>query len=311
VKISKFALASPWSFSRSSFQNYIIFILSYILYFSYRTKMPSYSSLKTGLLANSRSIYRCRDGSRIYAKNLVLLLGGIFISSSMMMLSCGWAPPAPHATTLGETPALPLHVCLMTADFWGANAAGGTATAFELLARELQKAGVPTTLVGVSASCNPRAKFNAAHKDLYSSVFLCEDYLDIPLEKETHPYETTGLLALKWLRSSASGNSSFTSPSPSSEIYDNNLNEIINSPTCSIVHWHEWGGMAVPSLVASDTGFLPRSQRHIVQLHGGNLWSSQHAYRPRDLTSLRIDANEKLSVELAHEVTSPSQYMAD
>jgi glycosyltransferase involved in cell wall biosynthesis len=206
-----------------------------------------------------------------------LLLLYIFLSSSLMMFSSRWLPNEVYG------PPVELNVCLITADFWGASAPGGTATAFELLVRNLQKAGIPATLVGASKDCEPRSKFEIAHKDLKSSVFLCEDYLDTPLEKETYPYETAGLLALKFLQTSQ----------------------------CNVVHFHEWGGIASAPLAASEAGFLP-GQRHIVQLHGGNLWSTQHGQRPlHDMTALRIDANEKLSIELAHELTSPSQYMAD
>jgi glycosyltransferase involved in cell wall biosynthesis len=221
-----------------------------------------------------------RDDERQYALKAAFIVASLFLSSSLMMVASSWAPDA--ATTSAS------NVCLITADFWGAPAAGGTATAFELLARELQKEKISATLVGVSSSCESRENFIAAHRDLKSSAFLCKEYLDTPLEKETYPYEIAGHLAVQWLRSQESH--------------------------CDIVHWHEWGGVAVPSLVDSEAGILHASKRHmhhIVQLHGGNLWASQHGTRPVDMTSLRIDANEKLSIELAHEITSPSKYIAD
>ena len=47
----------------------------------------------------------------------------------------------------------------------------------------------------------------------------------------------------------------------------------------------------------------------VVQQHGGHFWSTQDEARPADMVSLRIDAREKLGMELTDAVVAPTRYM--
>lgn len=48
----------------------------------------------------------------------------------------------------------------------------------------------------------------------------------------------------------------------------------------------------------------------VVEAHGGHFWSTQGSVqRPLDITSLRIDQAERMSLQLADALISPTAYM--
>jgi len=50
--------------------------------------------------------------------------------------------------------------------------------------------------------------------------------------------------------------------------------------------------------------------RVVVEAHGGHFWSTQGSVqRPLDVTSLRIDAEERMGLQLADALISPTHYM--
>ena len=49
--------------------------------------------------------------------------------------------------------------------------------------------------------------------------------------------------------------------------------------------------------------------RHVVEPHGGHFWSTQGQIRPLDITSLRIDQQERMTLQLATTLISPTHYM--
>lgn len=51
--------------------------------------------------------------------------------------------------------------------------------------------------------------------------------------------------------------------------------------------------------------------RVVVEAHGGHFWATQGSVqRPLDVTSLRIDAQERMGLQLADALISPTHYMA-
>ena len=47
----------------------------------------------------------------------------------------------------------------------------------------------------------------------------------------------------------------------------------------------------------------------MVEPHGGHFWSTQGQIRPLDITSLRIDQQERMTLQLASTLISPTHYM--
>ena len=47
----------------------------------------------------------------------------------------------------------------------------------------------------------------------------------------------------------------------------------------------------------------------MVEPHGGHFWSTQGQIRPLDITSLRIDQQERMTLQLATTLISPTHYM--
>ena len=84
-----------------------------------------------------------------------------------------------------------------------------------------------------------------------------------------------------------------------------------NPGRCRILHGHEWGGVfAYLALVLQlDPGRYP-GLHLMLGTHGGHMWSQIGLkQRPSDLGSLRVDHQERLSVEWADTILSPSRYM--
>ena len=65
-----------------------------------------------------------------------------------------------------------------------------------------------------------------------------------------------------------------------------------------------WSGMQP----CTDTALVP-GLRHVVEPHGGHFWSTQGQIRPLDITSLRIDQQERMTLQLASTLISPTHYM--
>ena len=56
--------------------------------------------------------------------------------------------------------------------------------------------------------------------------------------------------------------------------------------------------------------YLCTGLRVVVEAHGGHFWSTQGSVqRPLDVTSLRIDAEERMGLQLADALISPTHYM--
>ena len=178
------------------------------------------------------------------------------------------------------------HVCIITCDFWGLPAAGGTATAYHLLASSLAEKGTvrrPVTFLGATQQvtlCHQiQQNFSSG-----SVHFTClEQAHFLPEVVETYPYERVGLAVVRWLQS--------------------------DGAMCDVIHTHEWGG-GMQQLAAYVSMRHNVDRRLIVEPHGGHYWSSQGArQRPTDLFTLRVDDHERLTMHLADDVKSPSAYM--
>ena len=72
---------------------------------------------------------------------------------------------------------------------------------------------------------------------------------------------------------------------------------------------HEWGGAFTDLLTFHHFGGFRPGLEVVLQQHGGHFWSTQDEARPADMVSLRIDAREKLAIELADAVVAPTRYM--
>ena len=194
----------------------------------------------------------------------------------------------------------------------GLPAAGGTATAFELLAAAL--ADDPTcnvTLVGIADRVGGRAAAVQAHSQKRRANFRFEFVApDAGLENvtRTHTHEATGLAALRWLEQHQGE-------------CDIVHGERISGPCAErtrSLHWqgadklhagHEWGGLLAPILVYHAFAGFRQGMSIVVQQHGGLVWSSQRATQTQDVVTLRIDAQEKVCSELADALVAPTQYM--
>ncbi|KAK9907269.1 hypothetical protein WJX75_000339 [Coccomyxa subellipsoidea] len=182
----------------------------------------------------------------------------------------------------------PLGVCIMTADFWGLKTAGGTATAYHLLAQALSLSpGLQVTFLAVTRHLQLCQEAITAQMDSQSRVdYRCLEpqHLSPPEIVETHPYEALSHAVLAWL--------------------DKNLDR------CDLVHVHEWGGVFVDIITSAAYRQLKPGLRVVVEAHGGHFWSTQGSVqRPLDITSLRIDQAERMSLQLADALISPTAYM--
>lgn len=177
-------------------------------------------------------------------------------------------------------------VCLISNDFRGLPNAAGTATAFELLAKALQD-DPRFRVVFVAAPMRNQWQYEAeatsAHElSSFKFVFLGEEWQPWRMT-DTYPWESAGMAVMNWLLADQEG--------------------------CSIVHLHEWGGLAAPSVVFSRFGGFKPGVPMVVQEHGGHRWSTQLVIPEEDPIHLRIDAAEKTAIELADAITSPSSHM--
>ncbi len=178
------------------------------------------------------------------------------------------------------------HICIVTCDFWGLPAAGGTATAYHLLAANLADAGPrvwPVTFLGAThqtSLCRDiQQNFSSGSVDF--ECLMPEHFL--PEVVSNFPYEALGIAVVRWLQSAGQ--------------------------KCDIIHTHEWGG-GMQQLAALVSIRRKPGLRLVVEPHGGHYWSSQGTrQRPTDLFTLRIDDHERLTMHLADDVKSPSAYM--
>lgn len=177
-------------------------------------------------------------------------------------------------------------VCIVTCDFWGLPAAGGTATAYHLLASSLADTGKTKWPVMFLAATSQTELCHELQQNFSSGhvQFTClEQHHFHPQVVENHPYESIGNAVVRWLKSEGKG--------------------------CDIIHAHEWGG-GMQQLAAFVSMRHKLNRRLIVEPHGGHYWSTQGTrQRPTDLHTLRIDDHERLTLQLADDVKSPSAYM--
>ena len=178
------------------------------------------------------------------------------------------------------------HICLVSADFWGLPTAGGTATAYHLLAKALADTGSPSvTLLGASLDlnvCHEAASTFSSPPRLHFEC-LTETHLQ-PEVVDTFPYEAIGHGVLRWLKTSGQ--------------------------KCDVVHAHEWGGALQPVAAFLAARMGKPGVRLAVEPHGGHYWSTQGSrQRPTDVMTLRIDDHERVTLSLAEFVISPTAYM--
>ena len=178
------------------------------------------------------------------------------------------------------------HICLVTADFWGLPTAGGTATAYHLLAKALADEGSQSvTLLG--ASLNQRLCREAAEafsKPPKLLIDCLEDRHVQPEVVDSFPYEAIGHGVMRWLETSGQ--------------------------KCDVVHAHEWGGALQPVAAVLAARMGKPGQRLAIEPHGGHYWSTQGGQqRPTDVMTLRIDDHERVTLNLAEFVISPTAYM--
>ena len=178
------------------------------------------------------------------------------------------------------------HICIVTCDFWGLPAAGGTATAYHLLAASLADAGPrvwPVTFLGAThqTSLCQDIQQNFSSGSINFECLKPEHFL--PEVVNNFPYEALGIAVVRWLQRSGQ--------------------------KCDVIHTHEWGG-GMQQLAALVSMRRKPNLRLVVEPHGGHYWSSQGTrQRPTDLFTLRIDDHERLTMHLADDVKSPSAYM--
>ena len=80
--------------------------------------------------------------------------------------------------------------------------------------------------------------------------------------------------------------------------------------TCFWAQVHEWGGVSVDIVTYSHFRRFRPGLRLAINPHGGHYWSTQGQLpRPTDIMSLRIDAAERATMELADLVLSPTRYI--
>ena len=196
---------------------------------------------------------------------------------------------------------VPLQVCLLTADVPFSVGHGGTATAFLMLAELLTGLGpgrVNVTLVGLQrpeavllnnhshASCDADSTRALAAIGIHYDCLQADDLQTHGLRLvSTHYWEGHALAVLRWLDR--------------------------NPGRCDILHGHEWGGVfAYLALVLQLDPDRYLGLHLMLGTHGGHMWSQIGLrQRPSDLGSLRVDHQEKLSVEWADTILSPSRYM--
>lgn len=193
-------------------------------------------------------------------------------------------------------PSSTLRICLFTADVPFSSGHGGTATATLLLAQHLVKTDVfNVTLVALprpeeinlEASCKSSTTAWFAE---YGVNFMClkpEDLLsdDGSSLVSTQYWDAYSYGVLRWL--------------------DRHPGE------CEVVHGHEWGGMyANLALVLQLNPDKYPNMRLVISTHGGHMWASIGLpTRPSQVGDLRVDHMEKLTIEWADLLVSPSRYM--
>lgn len=110
-----------------------------------------------------------------------------------------------------------LHVCIVTCDFWGLPAAGGTATAYHLLASYLADNSPsvwPVTFLGAthqSAFCQDLQR-NFSSGSVKFECLQPEHFT--PKVVDNFPYESIGVAVVRWLQSAGRH--------------------------CDVIHTHEW-----------------------------------------------------------------------
>ena len=180
------------------------------------------------------------------------------------------------------------HVCIVTCDFWGLPAAGGTATAYHLLASSLAQAEYarPVTFLAATQQLDlcQALQRNFTVDPLAPIHFEClQSQHFLPAVAQSYPYEGIGVAVVRWLRN--------------------------EGQHCDLIHTHEWGG-GMQQLALYVSMREKPGLRLVVEPHGGHYWSTQSSkQRLTDLFTLRVDDHERLTLQLADYVQAPSAYM--
>ncbi len=164
--------------------------------------------------------------------------------------------------------------------------AGGTATAYHLLAKALADASnKPVTLLAASLNLDVCREASATFSSPPKLQLDClEERHTKPEVVDTFPYEAIGHGVLRWLETMGQ--------------------------KCLVVHAHEWGGGLQPIAALLAARMNKPGLRLAIEPHGGHYWSTQGGQqRPTDVMTLRIDDHERLTLNLAEFVISPTAYM--
>ena len=199
--------------------------------------------------------------------------------------ACGW-----HTWNAVPTTSAKCEICIISCDFWGLPSAGGTATSYHHLAQHLASEATEMWPVTFLAATNVLTTCEQALGNLPSTVkrnsvrFEClKPKHMLPTVVETFPYEAVGVAIVRWL-----------------------LDE---GAHCDLIHAHEWGGGLSQLAILISTRPKP-GLRLVIEPHGGHFWSTQGTRRRvLDLFTLRIDDHERITLQFADDVKSPSAYM--
>ena len=189
-----------------------------------------------------------------------------------------------------------LNVCLLTADIPFTATHGGTATAYYLLAQLL--AAIPqfnVTVVGLqfrqrssfhdcdgSETQHALASVGVRYECLQSTDFVDGDGREVV---SISMWDRLALGLVRWMDRSRS--------------------------TCDVIHGHEWGGVTafLALIMQLDPTRYP-GVHLLIEPHGGHMWSRIGSERrPSDMLALHTDDMERIAVEFADAVLSPSRYM--
>ena len=190
-----------------------------------------------------------------------------------------------------------LNICLFTADVPFTPTNGGTATAYYLLGRHLATMpNVRVTLVGVQVT-DPHISSHDCAPNVRTALAAVGVQYECLTQVDVRDNEGRDLVALTGWDRLALGVVHWMDR---------------NSARCHVIHGHEWAGVnALLSLVLHlDPQRYPTMVHLMIQSHGGHMWSQIGSpERPVDMAALRIDEAERVSVEYADTVLSPSRYM--
>ncbi len=182
----------------------------------------------------------------------------------------------------------PLDICLCTQDMVGPVRNGGIGTAYHSMALALLAAGHRVTVLYAAGNWCERGKIKQ----------WVDHYKDLGIDFVPVPYCSEALVAASpYVKASYEGYCWLSSQEKAGRRFD-------------IIHFHEWRGVGFYSVLAKREGLHFGQTVLCVGTHSPELW---HQWGMKQyLTAfedLQADHLERVSVELADVVVSPSRYM--